>query len=411
MAVPNDQPVLFELPPVFKVDAVVGQGAYGAVCRATLEKGGHVATVAIKKIPGYAKSGDTAKRVLREVLILRHFQCVRQIVPTHMIFRPLSAEKDLYVVMDYVPSDISTFLKTSHQTTEGLVQYMVAQLLLGMVGMHKCGCAHRDLSTRNVLLNERSEVAIADFGLARFFDPEERMSFGVVTQWYRAPEVVTDAQYDAKVDVWSCGVIMCELFMGSHIFPGKPNDLADQLTKIMRIVGVPDKNLFTKPGATLSTSSDNAKRYVLRVCNGSNPYKRTLFETGGPRFKLEPSAAAKDLLLQLLTFDPDQRPSAREALAHPWFESLRPYITENLKEIDAEVQPFKDTSLLGLQTTGGTATATGGVGEATDSLVAKIEELCPVWNAELDAAAAEIAAALAGEGEEGDDEDAPKAAA
>ena len=400
--------VIFELPSVFKIVTIVGQGAYGSVCRALLTNTATntTATVAIKKIPGYAKSGDTAKRVLREVLILRHFQTVRQIIPAHLMFRPVSQEKDLYIVMDYVPSDISSFMKTAgDQITESLVQYICCQILLGLVGLHKCGCCHRDLSTRNVLLNERSEVAIADFGLARFFDPEERMSFGVVTQWYRAPEVVTDAQYDSKVDVWSTGVICAELFLGGHLFPGKPNDLADQLNRIMRIVGVPDITLFKNSATTLSSSSDNAKRYVERVCSSTRPYKRVLFTPAGPQFKLEPSELARDLLLKLLTFDPDQRPTAREALVHPWFESLKAYIDENLAEIDEDVTEFENQELLTLQTTGVAATATAGVADATDRLVGEIETLCPVWNDELAAAVGEIAVQLARGGDEDAEQD------
>lgn len=374
----DSRALIFELPPLFKVDAIVGQGAYGAVCRAMIRDCDH--PVAIKKIPQYAKSADTAKRVLREVLILQHFQFVRQIVAAHMIFRPVSAEKDLYVVMDYVPSDLSTFIKQTQQLNEPMIQYIVAQLLLGLRGIHSGDCVHRDLSTRNVLLNERAEVQIADFGLARFFDPEERMSFGVVTQWYRAPEIITDANYTSKVDVWSVGVIMAELFMQSHIFPGKPNDLADQLNRIMKILGVPDVELFSKSGATLSSSSDNAKRYVQRVAASSRPYKRTLFTDEGPRFKHEMSEAAMSLLSKLLTFNPDDRPSASDALADPWFEPLREFVNENIELQDAEREG-----------TGAFANEVLKNPKAdVDSLVAEIERLAPQWNRELEAEAATL---------------------
>ena len=366
----DSRALIFELPGLFKVDAVVGQGAYGAVCRAMVRDCDHI--VAIKKIPQYAKSADTAKRVLREMLILQHFQFVRQIVAAHMIFRPVSAEKDLYVVMDYVPSDLSTFIKQTSQLNEAMIQYIVAQLLLGLRGIHSADCVHRDLSTRNVLLNERCEVQIADFGLARFFDPEERMSFGVVTQWYRAPEIITDASYTSKVDVWSVGVIMAELFMQGHIFPGKPNDLADQLNRIMKILGVPDVDLFNREGSSLSTSSDNAKRYIARVAASSKPYKRTLFEADGPRFKHEMSPAARQLLSSLLTFNPDDRPSAEQALSDPWFDSLREFIDENLKLQDAEREGTFTNDVL------------RNPKSDVEQLVSEIERLAPQWNRDLE---------------------------
>jgi serine/threonine protein kinase len=373
----SERALIFELPGLFKVDDIVGQGAYGAVCRAEVK--GTSQVVAIKKIPQYAKSVDTAKRVLREVLILQHFQFVRQIVVAHMIFRPVSAEKDLYVVMDYVPSDLSTFIKQTQQLNEAMIQYIVAQLLIGLRGIHKAGCIHRDLSTRNVLLNERCEVQIADFGLARFFDPEERMSFGVVTQWYRAPEIITDANYTSKVDVWSVGVIMAELFMQGHIFPGKPNDLADQLNKIMKILGVPNPDLFQATGSTLASSSDNAKRYVDRVAKSSRPYQRTLFEAEGPKFKHSMSPEAMHVLDQLLTFDPDQRPSAEDLLKSPWFEPLRAFIDEHLQlqNDESESSKFENPVLQDPKAD-------------VDVLVAEIERLAPAWNKDLEVEAKTI---------------------
>jgi mitogen-activated protein kinase 1/3 len=380
--------VVFELPSTaFIVDAVVGQGAYGAVCRASIT--GHPTTlVAIKKIPAYAKSAETAKRVLREILILRHFQCVGQIVATHMMFRPVSQEKDLYIVMDYVPSDISNFLKNATEISEPMIQFMVAQMLLGLRAMHKVDCVHRDLSTRNVLLNASCEIQIADFGLSRFFDPEERMSFGVVTQWYRAPEVITDASYGEKVDVWSVGVIMAELFMQGHIFPGKPNDLADQLNRIMKILGVPDVKLFSDEGSALASSSDNAKRYIQRVAASSRAYKRTLFTAAGPVFKLQPSDTAKDFMSQLLTFSPDERPSADETLKHAWFDGIREYIDEHVAAQEAELQPFEGGEALLMA-----AGQTGDHNKAT--FVDEIERLVPTWTKELEADVQEIAVALA----------------
>lgn len=388
---------VFELPTnVFGVDAaVLGQGAFGIVARATVKKNG--ASVAIKRIAGYNKNLDTAKKILREIVILRHLQSIPQVVRAHLCFRS-PVEKNLYIVMDYFPSDLSSVIKQQRQMNEQMIQYMVAQMLLGIRGMHKAGCIHRDLSTRNVLVNNECEIAIADFGLARFFDPEEHMSFGVVTQWYRAPEIVTDAAYDAKVDVWSVGVIMAELLLQGHLFAGKPNDLADQLNKIMRIVGLPSVEWFNDSACTLASSSDNAKLYIARLAAAPEvaaKFKPTLMlppEQGGPAWKMPLSEQAREVLARILTFNPDVRLSADEALKLAWFNSIRDFIDECVARQDEEVHAI-DHPLLSIKAPK----------EMTNDLglhIEGIEKLAPVW---ADGMEKELYDSLAND-EEGDEE-------
>jgi serine/threonine protein kinase len=378
----TERVTMFELPTtVFNVEAaLIGQGAYGAVCRATIKKNN--AVVAIKRIAAFNKNLDTAKKILREIVILRHLQTIPQVVRAHLVFRS-PVEKTVYIVMDYFPSDLSAVIKQQRSLNEEMVRYMIAQLLLGIRGMHKAGTIHRDLSTRNILVNNECEIAIADFGLARFFDPEEHMSFGVVTQWYRAPEIVTDAAYNSKVDVWSVGVIMAELLLQGHLFAGKPNDLADQLNKIMRIVGLPTPEWFTDKACTLQSSSDNAKLYINRIAaspQAAAMFKPTLLAAptdGGPNWRIPLSAGARDVLSVLLRFNPDERPSAAEALQLPWFDPLRDFIKECEARQDTEVREIEHPLL----SHKAPRELTSDLGVHVDA----IESLAPTWADQMEA--------------------------
>lgn len=72
------------------------------------------------------------------------------------------------------------------------------------------GIMHRDLKPHNILVSDRRQLKIADFGLARGFTPFARpLTMEVITRWYRAPEIVLgQSRYNCNVDVWSVGCII-----------------------------------------------------------------------------------------------------------------------------------------------------------------------------------------------------------
>jgi len=112
------------------------------------------------------------------------------------------------------------------------LQEIMHQVLCGVDFLHTHRVIHRDLKPQNLLVTSTGSIKLADFGLAKTYDFEMRLTSVVVTLWYRSPEVLLGLPYATPVDIWSCGCIMAELFKLSPLFNGSSE--GDQLDRIFR---------------------------------------------------------------------------------------------------------------------------------------------------------------------------------
>lgn len=189
------------------------------------------------------------------------------------------------------------------------IKALLQQLTAGVAHLHSHYILHRDLKTSNLLLNNRGQLKIADFGMARYVGdpPPAKLTSLVVTLWYRSPELLLGAKtYGASVDMWSVGCIFGELITREPLLQGK-NEV-EQMSKIFELCGVPTEE--TWPGFR---RLPNARSLKL---------PRTPQTTGSvirARFPNMTSAGA-NLLNDLLALDPDRRPTAQEMLRHEYFK-------------------------------------------------------------------------------------------
>lgn len=96
--------------------------------------------------------------------------------------------------------------------------------------MHTHRIVHRDLKPQNLLISSQGHLKIADFGLAKTYDFEMKLTSVVVTLWYRAPEVLLGQTYNSSVDIWSSACIIAEMFARKALFPGSSE--GNQLDRI-----------------------------------------------------------------------------------------------------------------------------------------------------------------------------------
>lgn len=286
----------------------LGRGAYGVVCSAQDKVTGR--KVAIKKIPKAFDDLVDAKRILREIKLLRHFKH-ENIVGLRDLIGPIEGEpfEDIYMILDFMETDLHKIIYSKNELTDEHIQYFIYQLLKGLKYIHSSHVIHRDLKPSNLLLNGNCDLKICDFGLARGVKEEVdyELTEYVVTRWYRAPEVMCSCQeYDHKIDVWSVGCILAELHGRKPLFPG--DDYIKQMNLIFSVLGTPTKSDME------FITNEKALEYIKSLKKQPKIPFSKIYKTANP--------LALDLLERMLVFNPHERISVDEALAHPYFKSL-----------------------------------------------------------------------------------------
>jgi len=292
----------------------LGRGAYGVVCSA-LDKVSN-RKVAIKKVVNAFDDLIDAKRILREVKMLRHFKH-ENVIGLRDLIPPPEDEPfiDIYIVLDFMETDLHKIIYSKNDLTDEHIQYFLYQILKGMKYIHSSNVIHRDLKPSNLLLNSNCDLKICDFGLARGVKEEVdyELTEYVVTRWYRAPEVMCSCQeYDHKIDVWSIGCILAELHGRKPLFPGE--DYIKQMNLIFNVLGTPE------PADMKFISNEKALEYIKSLKKKPKVPFSKIYKDANP--------LALDLMEKMLTFNPNKRISVEEALAHPYLKSLHNPKTE-----------------------------------------------------------------------------------
>nr|XP_023011987.1 cyclin-dependent kinase 4 [Leptinotarsa decemlineata]XP_023011988.1 cyclin-dependent kinase 4 [Leptinotarsa decemlineata] len=281
----------------------IGRGAYGTVYKATEKTTG--LDVALKKVCVQLTEDGVPMNTLREISLLRqlntsnHPNIVRLLDVCHG--QQMERELIMYLVFEHVEQDLYTYIEKHPRGFSTIeIRNLSREILDGVDFLHSNRVVHRDLKPQNLLVTKDGHIKLADFGLAKTYDFDMKLTSVVVTLWYRAPEVLLGLQYATPVDIWSVGCIMVELYSLKPLFCGTSE--GDQLSKIFRVLGKPPQNEW--PEETVSIKW-NAFDIVNQVRLGQ--IAPNICET------------AQDLIMRMLTFNPKKRITALKALSHQFF--------------------------------------------------------------------------------------------
>lgn len=293
----------------YEVVRKVGRGKYSDVFEGLNVVNG--ARVIIKILKPVKK-----KKIKREIKILENLYGGPNIVKLLDLCRdPVSKTPSL--IFEYIQN--TDFKQLYPALTLNDIRYYVYEVLRALDYAHSMGIMHRDVKPHNVMIDhERRELRLIDWGLAEFYHPGRLYNVRVASRYFKGPELLVDLQdYDYSLDIWSLGCMLAGMiFRKEPFFHGHDNQ--DQLVKIARVLGTDD--LFTylrKYGIELSASYSN-----MIGRHNKKPWDRFITAENAHLVTQD----GIDLLEHMLRYDHQERATARECMAHPFFDVVRPPI-------------------------------------------------------------------------------------
>ena len=259
----------------YTLGKTLGQGSFGTVRKAV-----HKATKQERAIKILKKSAQDEEKFFLEVNILSKLTH-----PNIMhIYEFYEDKANYYIVSELCKGgELFDMITEKGAFNEAEACPLMHQLMSAICYCHQNRVVHRDLKPENILLEDKNRdnpiIKLIDWGGARYFSKNKKMSKVNGTPYYIAPEVL-GGTYDEKCDIWSAGVIFYILLCGYPPFNGETDK------EIMEAV---KKGDFDFPEEEWSVITDEGK----------------------------------DLIKKMLTYDPKKRLSASQVLAHPWFDTFK----------------------------------------------------------------------------------------
>ncbi|XP_040498922.1 serine/threonine-protein kinase ULK3 isoform X2 [Ursus maritimus] len=249
----------------------LGSGTYATVYKAYAKKDTRE-VVAIKCVAKKSLNKASVENLLTEIEILKGIRH-----PHIVQLKDFQWDSDnIYLIMEFCAGgDLSRFIHTRRILPERVARVFMQHALQFL---HERNISHLDLKPQNILLSslEKPHLKLADFGFAQHMSPWDEKHVLRGSPLYMAPEMVCQRQYDARVDLWSVGVILYEALFGQPPFASRSFTELEEKIRSNRVIELP------------------LRPPLSRDC--------------------------RDLLQRLLERDPNRRISFQDFFAHPWVD-------------------------------------------------------------------------------------------
>ncbi|MEW5315836.1 MAG: hypothetical protein WDW38_007238 [Sanguina aurantia] len=281
----------------FTVHKLIGSGSFGTVQLATDNVTGEQRAVKIVKkrfLGGYLED-HFVRRVQHEVDIYNHVGHSLNVAYHYGAYEDGNA---VYLVMELCTGGELWDRLSNSTYTEQSAARVVREILMTVAQCHAKGIIIRDVKPENFLFANAVDdrLKMIDFGCSDYCEADGFLTDRTGTPLYVAPEVLRQ-RYSLKADVWSAGIVAYQLLAGRMPFENEDDELIS-------------------PNLHLSQVRLSNKEIFAAILYGTLDFKRSPWDAL--------SAGARGFVTCLLQRDPALRPTAEEALSHPWLNQPDP---------------------------------------------------------------------------------------
>ncbi|MDP2438272.1 MAG: protein kinase [archaeon] len=225
----------------FETSEVLGQGAFGKVYLGKSQKSGQEVAVKVINLEAADEDFEDIQLEISILANMRHPNIVSY-------FGSFVNSNELWIIMEYLNvGSCRDVLDVKMVFPEDCVVYIVHQLLLALVYVHRDLRVHRDIKAANMMMHADGTVKLVDFGVAAQMSHRATKHTFVGTPFWIAPEVCKGFGYNHKADIWSAGITIIEMTHGTppyseldpmkvlHLIPkAKPPVLEGSSSKLLK---------------------------------------------------------------------------------------------------------------------------------------------------------------------------------
>lgn len=192
---------------------IIGKGSFSNVYKAC-----HIETKELYAMKVVSLT-NLAKKVIENIeseisimIKIKHDNIVR-------LYETIKTDKHICLLIDYCDGeDLNKYIKKNGRISEKQTKIFMTQIASGLHYLHSLNLIHRDLKPHNILLSKNGNIKIADFGFVKDYTENSMFDTLCGSPIYMAPEILQHKKYDAKVDLWSIGIILYEMLSAEPPF-------------------------------------------------------------------------------------------------------------------------------------------------------------------------------------------------
>ncbi|KAK1150772.1 homeodomain-interacting protein kinase 4-like [Acipenser oxyrinchus oxyrinchus] len=369
--------VIYSETETYDIILTLGKGTFGEVAKCWKRSNGEMVAVKILKSDAYRS------RIIKNELKLLAAISKVSLDDCHIVtfYEAFHDESQHYLVFELMEKNLFDLQKENGFSPLPVrhIRTIVFQVLKALVKLKELTIIHADLKPENIMIVDHCRfpfrVKVIDFGSASIFNEVRYVKEPYIqSRFYRSPEILLGLPFCEKVDMWSLGCVMAELYLGWPLYPGD-NEL-EQVSFICKTQGMPKTHLLNAASKThqffkwtktssgthrwqLKSSSEDLpqgkgvqgkvhqerRKYVLSSLDELetvNAPKAAAFQGDEALAAISDRKSMVELLKRMLTLDSHERINPSSALQHP-------FVTMQHLKITLFHSRYCELSMLGFQ--------------------------------------------------------------